>query len=42
MDGLFNHLDSKCNVENLLTDIHTLIHADDTDPFKHERGQLYT
>ena len=30
MDGLFDHLDSRCNVENLLTDIHTLIHADDT------------
>ena len=30
MDGLFKHLDSNCNVENLLNDIHTLIHADDT------------
>ena len=30
IDGLFTHLESKCSVENLLGDIHALIHADDT------------
>ena len=30
MDGLFDHLDNKCSLEELLADIHTLIHADDT------------
>ena len=30
MDGLFQHLEEKCSLETLLTDIHALIHADDT------------
>ena len=30
MDGLFEHLDEKCSIENFLQDIHALIHADDT------------
>ena len=30
MDGLFQHLEEKCSLETLLSDIHTLIHAGDT------------
>ena len=30
MDGLFEHLDEKCSIEDFLQDIHALIHADDT------------
>ena len=30
MDGLFQHLEENCSLETLLTDIHALIHADDT------------
>ena len=30
MDGLFEHLDEKCSLEEFLRDIHVLIHADDT------------
>ena len=30
MDGLFQHLEESCSREDLLNDIHTLIHADDT------------
>ena len=30
MDGLFQHLESKCSVEVLIQTIHALIHADDT------------
>ena len=37
MDGLFCHLDSKCSLEDLLADLHTLIHADDTIILSTER-----
>ena len=30
MDGLFQHLESKCSIETLIHTIHALIHADDT------------
>ena len=30
INDLFRHLESKCSLENLLHDIHALIHADDT------------
>ena len=30
MDGLFPHLEETCSLETLLSDIHTLVHADDT------------
>ena len=30
IDGLFIHLTQKCSTEELLKDIHALIHADDT------------
>ena len=29
MDGLFQHLEETCSLETLLSDIHTLVHADD-------------
>ena len=30
IDGLFQHLQSNCSLENILNDIHALVHADDT------------
>ena len=40
MDGLFEHLENKCSVEEFLKDIHVLIHADDTIILSTSREQF--
>ena len=49
IDGLFDHLKAKCSAEELLSDIHSLIHADDTiilstdrDRFIHKCNEAIT
>ena len=40
IDGLFEYLEKKCENEELLQDIHTLIHADDTIVISTDRSKF--
>ena len=40
IDGLFDHLDSKCEGDELLSNLHALIHADDTIILSTNREQF--
>ena len=40
IDGLFNHLEAKCSTEELLSNPHSLIHADDTIILSTDRKQF--
>ena len=42
MDGLFEHFNRKCSVEDVLNDIHTLIHAKQYNNSEFEQRQVYT
>ena len=37
-DGLSQHLETKCSIENFLNNLHVLIHADDTIILSTEKG----
>ena len=40
MDDLFSYLEEKCDYEDILGDIHTLIHADDTIILSTDRSKF--